>query len=220
MLLQGKDVICPIDHPDFKTKVAREERDAALEWGMIPMKRADWERAHSVCAAVETQLGRYVAEPPLLVDGVAEQAIVWEERGVLCRALLDWFRDDRTTIDDIKTDGRSANPLLWDRKTMWEYRYHVQAQFYRRGAHALTGVWPDFRFIIVESQHPHAVTVVTPGKRALELADEQIDHALDTWAQCLSTGEWPAYTNRVVHIDPPAYVESQWVDHQYLQEAA
>lgn len=219
-LLQGKDVVVPVDHTDFRTKAAREEREAARAYGMIALKRAEYERALEIVDAVNKQIGLFAETPPLLVDGKPEQTIVYTDRGVLCRVRIDHLRNDFTVIDDIKTEGRSANPLDWERKTMFERAYHVQAEMYRRGVEALTGKKPAFRFIVVESLPPHAVAVFSPSKRAYELASEQLDYALDTWARCLSTGEWPGYARRVHYISPPAYIESAWLDYQYLEEAA
>lgn len=219
-LLQGKDVVVPVDHTDFRTKAARDERDAARNYGMIPMKRADYERTLEIVDAVNAQIGAFADTPPLLVDGKAEQTIVYTDRGVLCRVRIDHLRNDFTVAEDIKTEGRSANPLDWERKTMFERAYHVQAAMYVRGVEALTGTKPEFRFIVVESVAPHAVAVFSPSARAYELADEQLDYALDTWAKCLSTGHWPGYAQRTYYISPPAYIESAWLDYQYLEEAA
>lgn len=220
MLLGGANVVVPLDHDDFRSKAAREERDAARQYGLIPMKRPDWERAQAVYQSVTTQLGRFDAEPPLLTDGQPEVTIMCELNGVLCRVRADWLTHDLGAIDDIKTEGRSANPLDWQRKMFDDYLYHVQAQFYRRAVAELAGRLPDFRFIVVESKPPHAVSVISPSPRAYELADEQIDWALDVWSRCLSTGDWPGYARQIAHIDPPAWAESQWLDTQYLEEAA
>lgn len=217
VFLEGVDAVavCPFD--SWRTAAAKEERDAARAAGRIPMLPADYERVEEMVVALRAQLE--VREDSLFTDGKAETTIIWEERGVLCRARLDWLRDDLTACDDLKTASRSANPETWCRHTLYSIGADVQQAFYLRGIEAVTGQRPEFRFCVVETESPFAMSVVTCGPAALELANKKVDFALDLWRKCLENDEWPAYDQRVHFAELPPWIESQWIDRE-LREVA
>lgn len=220
LLLQGEDVAVVVDAPDWRTKDAREQRDAARALGHVPLLAKDWQRVHEIVAAAREQLAQVDADPPLFQDGKPEQSIIWQEQGVTCRARLDWLHNDYAAIDDLKTDARSANPDTWTRRMFDNDKgYDMQARFYQRGVKALTGIEPEFRFVIVETTPPYAISVVSLAPSAQEIADAKIDYALKCWRRCLDTGRWPAYDTRIAYAELPGYEEARWLEKE-AREAA
>lgn len=219
MLLEGHDIAVQIDAPDWRTNAAKEARDAARAAGRVPLLAKDWDRVQTMIAAVAEQLAGVNVNPPLLADGKPEQTLVWEEpNGVLCRARLDWLRDDHKAIDDIKTTSRSADPETFSR-TVFNIGADVQTVFYKRAVRAVTGVDPDFRFIVAESHPPYAVSVVSLAPSAIALAESKVEFALTTWARCLATGIWPGYGTQVAYAEAPGYAEAQWFEREDRQAA-
>lgn len=212
MLLQGEDICEPVDAPDWRTKVAREARDAIRERGKIPLLLDQWERVREMVAAVRPQLELVDAAPPLLAAGKAEQTLVWQERGVTCRARLDWLHDDRRAIDDLKSTSRSAHPADWARSSLWGIGADIQAAFYRRGLRALTGADADFRWCVVETAPPYAVSVISLSQSALALANDKVNWAITTWGECLRSGNWPAYGTEVAYAEAPPWEEARWLE--------
>jgi hypothetical protein len=204
-----------IDCSDWRTKDAKEQRDDARANGKVPLLRKDWERVDAMVTAVGDQLAERADDPPLFTSGKPEQTLVWEERGVTCRALVDWLRDDFATIDDLKTTGTTANPVVWSKKTLWSIGADVQAAMNLRGLKVVTGKDATFRLVVVENQPPYALSVVTLSDAALELANAKVDRAIDRWRHCLSTGRWPGYPAGQYVAELPS-----WAEYDFLEKDA
>jgi hypothetical protein len=166
------------------------------------------------------QLADHAADPRLFVDGQPERTLIWEDdHGVICRARLDWLRDDNTAIDDLKTTSASADPAKWTR-TMYGMGCDVQVAFYTRGVEKLTGIRPLFRYAVIETYPPFALSVVDLAPSAVALGEEKVQRAIDLWAACLERDEWPGYDKRVASIELPTYEELRWLERDGAQEVA
>lgn len=219
LLLQGEDVAVVCDYDNWKTHASQDERDAARAAGQVPLLAKDWSKVREMVHAVQEQLADHHARPHLFFAGKPEQAMVWEEDGVTCRALIDWLHDDFSACDDLKSTARSANPEAWSR-TMWSTGGPTQAAFYIRGVKALTGLEPEFRFCVVETSQPYALSVISLSPDALALAEAKVERAIKTWRQCMETDRWPAYTTRVAYAEAPPWEESRWLEAEAIREEA
>jgi hypothetical protein len=211
LLLEGRNSIMVVNANDWRTKDAREQRDAARLAGRIPLLEKHSYEVLDMVAAVREQLAAHKAEPPLFQDGKAEQTLVWDDAGVLCRARLDWLRDDLRAVDDLKTTGRSANPEAYSR-ALFSVGGDVQAAFYLRGLRAVTGAEPEWRWVVVETSPPYALSVISPGPDVLALGESKVKYALEVWKRCLDTGVWPGYEPRVATAELPPWEDARWLD--------
>lgn len=216
VFLEGINRVAIVPFDDWRTKAAKDLRDDAREAGLTPLLAKDFERVEAMVVAVRSWLT--LNHPTMFVAGKPEQTITWTDRGVACRARLDWLLDDQSEIQDLKSTSRSANPESWCRSTLFSISADVQAAFYGRGIEAITGTRPDFKFAVCELEPPHAVSVIAMGPDVLTLAEKKIDYALDLWRRCLERDEWPAYTNRVAYADLPPWIENQWLERE-MREA-
>lgn len=219
LLLQGIETAEVLPFPDWRTNAAKEARDLARSHGRIPMLTKHAHEVEQMVGAVKLQLPLFNVTPPLLQNGKPEQTLVWEEAGVLCRARLDWLRDDHAAVDDLKTTSRSANPEQWSR-TLFGIGADIQAAFYLRGIKALTGKTPEWRWIVCETAPPYAMSVISPGPAAVELGNAKVDRALELWRTCLATDEWPSYPTQVCYADVPGWEESRWLEREAREEIA
>ncbi|MGH2877931.1 MAG: PD-(D/E)XK nuclease-like domain-containing protein [Solirubrobacteraceae bacterium] len=208
-----------VDAADWRTKAAQEVRDRAREEGLVPLLAHEWQRVSAMLTALRAQLPKIDAEPPLFTAGKAERTLVWRDRDVLCRARMDWLHDSHECADDLKTAGRTANPHVWTRTTMFSIGADLQAAFTLRGLRAALGVESTFRFVICEVHEPYAISAVTPSAQTLALANQKIDVALEKWKRCLESDEWPAFPRHVLTVDPPPWLETQWWEAQQVDEA-
>lgn len=216
VILEGDlSKIAVLEVDDFRTKAAREMRDDARANGLIPIKAANWAEMQTAIDTVTKRIAAHGATPDLFKDGKPEQTLVWKEGSVTCRARLDWLRDDLTAIDDLKTTAMSVSPLALQR-SVFNAGYDVQAAFYLRGLKILTGKDAQFRFVFVEVEPPHDVTVIDLSPAALALANEKVQFAIDIWRKCLMSGNWPGYTTRVATLDPPAWAEQAFYERTEL----
>lgn len=216
--VDGKRFALVTDASDWRTKAAKAMRDDARAQGLVPLLAEQWEQTRQLAVTIRERVAEIDANPALFVAGKAEQTLVWRDRDVLCRARLDWLHDSLECCDDLKTAGRTANPHVWARTTMWSIGADIQAAFTLRGLRLALGVESTFRFVVAEVHAPYAISVVTPSSQALELANRKIDAGLDKWKRCLAEDSWPAFPPRVLTVDPPPWMEQQWWEAQQLEE--
>lgn len=216
LLLQGDDVASAVPFDDWRTNAAKEARDDARAAGRIPLLTKDYQRVRRMVDAAREKIAAADCAPPLFTDGAAEKTLVWEDdHGVLCRARLDWLRDDLATIDDLKTTSASANPRAWARRTMFAIGADVQIAFYLRGLHRLH---PElrgqtkWRYVVIETFPPYELSIVEPDAGILEVGRLKVEEALETWARCLAAGEWPGYPSTPFRAELPAWVEMEWLE--------
>lgn len=216
LLLEGLDRVHIVPADNWTTKAAREERDVARAHGMVPLLAKDADRMRRMADAVHEQL-----DPPLLVDGKPEQTLVWDEDGVTCRARLDWLRDDKAAIFDLKTTSRSAHPRQYER-ALCGVGGDVQAAMYLRGLAAVTGAreWADFAWVVVETAPPFALLVIRPASDLLELGDRKARWAVRVWGECLASGVWPSYSREVVWAHAPEWEVARWLEREELEQVA
>ena len=211
MVLRGEDIAVVVEgFDDWRKKEARELRDSIRADGKIPLLAKDSENVHAMDRAVRDRIAALDIDPPLFADGKPERTVVWEEDGVMLKARLDWLRDDLRAVDDLKSTSATANPLQWCRRTLWTIGADLQVVMYRRAVKAVTGVVPDFRYVVVETSPPYALSVVSLAPSALEFAEAKLDRAIGLWRDCLAADSWPSYPREIAYAELPPWAESQW----------
>ncbi len=178
----GKTILTPAQWRDV-----RGMRDAALE---------------------HPKLAKLLTDP----RGKAEQSVYWidEETGVLCRCRPDLWVSD--IILDLKTT-EDARPSVFER-SVEKFRYYVQAAFYMDGIAAAEkqGGLPEglqvpkhFLFGALEKKAPYLNGVYMLDAEAVEIGRREYREDLNTYAHCLSTGEWPGYGDQIQSISLPEW---------------
>lgn len=198
---------------DWRTKAAREAKDAARAAGRVPLLAKDYAVVQDMAAALRKDpVAAALINPG---KGMPEQTIVWEDErtGIWRRALLDWLPDEnlpgRLIVSDYKTTV-SANPEAIQ-KTAYSYGYHQQADWYLDGVKALDlGEDPAFLFIFQEKTPPYLVTVAELDVIALKLAREKNREAIDVYRECVANDRWPGYSDEIELIPLPSWVEAKY----------
>lgn len=171
-----------VDYDDWRTKAAKEEREAARAAGV--------------------ERGGKPEQSLFMQD---------EASGVWLRARLDWMPDPhsamRPVIFDYKTT-RSANPDSFA-KSMYDYGYHVQAAFYADLYCQLTGVDAPFLFIAQEKEPPYLVTVCQPDADAMRAGRDKVRQAIEIYRDCTEAGIWPGYTDEIATISLPPWARAR-----------
>lgn len=110
------------------------------------------------------------------------------ETGVLLKAKYDYLSDNAVCMD-IKTTQDIRYQQF--QRSVGQYRYHVQDSFYSYVYRLLTGGELKFKFGCIESSAPHATKVYTLDDEAKLIGMRLARRNIDTYAQCVTYGEWP-----------------------------
>jgi hypothetical protein len=218
ILKEGAEVVV-VDATDWRTKDAREARDAAHAEGKTPILAAEFEKAEAMAAAVRS----HSVAGPLFERGYAEKSLYHTDpgTGVRLRGRTDWLtlvqRGDREvlTVVDLKT-STTANPAELERK-FWQFGYFMQAAHYLDLVTAIgLSDAPAFRFVVVEKEPPHIVTVIQYDDEAIAEGRRLMRMAIATYVQCRDSGIWPGYADdTVVSISLP-----RWAAYDGVKAAA
>lgn len=209
LLLGAGRLIETIDADDYRTKDAREKRDAARKAGRIPALTADMDRAGTMAEIARKQIER-VPEIAAMVDSPnakSETVAVWREGDCWARAMLD--RTDLRVVLDYKT-CTNANPAALSRH-LYGNGYHIQRGFYLRGLDAIDPAGAGrrkFYFLFQEIDEPYACTVMELDGTGATLGARQCDQAVRMWQQCIASGLWPSYPPFVHRAEMPGWMET------------
>lgn len=207
----GSDIVI-VEADSWRAKAAREERDQALAEGKTPLLAKEAEQVNAMHAAITA----HPTAGPLFAreDGIAECSIFWEADGVDCKARPDWaLPGDEPILVDYKTTG-DASPEAF-RRSLANFGYHMQAEWYADAWEAAYGQRPEFVFVAQEKTPPYAVAVYQVDALALEIAAAQNTRARHIYAECQATGTWPAYSTAPTILTLPAWAESKLAE-EYL----
>ena len=143
----------------------------------------------------------------LSMPGKAETTHMWTDQatGLRCKCRPDWLTDDGSLIVDLKTT-EDASPAGF-RKSIANWRYHVQASWYLDGLEQATGKRPDqFIFICVEKKPPFACAVYAADAEMIQIGAEAAARDLDVLATCKQANAWPGYSDQVEMISLPPWM--------------
>lgn len=202
------DRVVVIEAPDFRTKIAREQRDAALAAQLLPVTRPFYDEHRKIVEILRAKLLALGFD----FTGRSEVAIEWEDEGVLCRSMLDHVFLETGQWWDLKTAADARAHRI--SRSFVSFGYDLQEHAYTKAVEALR---PELvgrvegTFLFVELEPPYAVNVVQPTGMMRELGRVRWERARELWRDCLTTGHWPGYADGVVRVDPPAYAVAEYL---------
>lgn len=210
-LLGGGPEIVICEYPNWKTKKSQDEAKEIRDRGAVPVLTSAWDQVAAMVASVRAHpIAGALFEPG---TGQPEASLFWTDvrTGINRRARLDWLPEQtgrRLIVPDLKT-CRSAHPDKFARSAM-DYGYHCQAPYYLDGVTALDiGEDPAFLFVAVEKTPPYVVNVIQLDVTAMRIGAALNRQAIDTYAECTSTGNWPGYSTEVELTSLPYWYEKQ-----------
>jgi hypothetical protein len=189
------------EYDDWRTKAAREERDAIRYDGAVPLLAHEGEQVQAMADA----LRRHPIAGGLFAPGTgrAELSIFWTDRetGVRCRVRPDWLKElpGLALAVDYKT-CRDANPDAVSR-AIRDYSLHQQDALYTDGIWAALDP-QDVRFVFVfqSKTAPYLITVRELAQQDRDIGRARNERALRLYADCERTGIWPDWTGPVDEI--------------------
>ncbi len=212
--------IAVIDAGDWRTKAAQTQREEARATHKIPVLASDHATAQrdvDMVRAEMTKLG-------FVLDGESEVTALWGAQAfggemAQCRGMIDHLSGRR--VYDLKSIW-SAHPDVCQRH-IDAYGYAIQQAAYVSALETLRPTLAgrfEFVFVFFELDAPYAVTPIMLSGEFRELGKRQWLRAVDTWARCLRTGEWPTYTNSIIKIEPKPWAIQRDMDRQIAEASA
>lgn len=131
------------------------------------------------------------------------------ETGVMVRCRYDGIKPG--ALVDLKST-RDARADEFSR-SVWSYRYHVQAALYSDIWQWLYGeTAPPFWFVVVEGTAPHTTCCYTLDDDAMAQGRREYRRDLNVYAECLASDCWPKYEPDSPVIGLPGYAMRQIED--------
>jgi hypothetical protein len=220
MLDRGKTMAVG-EFDNWMKKEAKAFKADAIAAGQEPILRKHFETAGLMVDAAIEQLCKIHGCQNAFTHGDAEVVIAAEENGIWLRSMLDWITPDLREVWDLKTSGMSASPYATGR-LMANAGWHIQAAFHERILDAIDPKGAGrrkFYYVAQENEPPYALTVNEIGEAALTIGRKQVDYAVKLWRHCITKGIWPAYPNRIIRPELPAYFENAWLGRE-VEEAS
>lgn len=155
-------------------------------------------------------LARHPAIKAGLLRGDVERTIVTrdEKTGIWLKSRPDVLPTGGTEVVDLKT-CRSASPLAIN-KALGEHRYHMQLALAADVIKAVTGrQMTDFILVFVEKEPPYAVNVKPIDLIDIEYGRRECRRAIDLFARCVETGEWPGFEDDGSEAQLPAWYRNR-----------
>ncbi|MCP1679445.1 PD-(D/E)XK nuclease-like domain-containing protein [Kerstersia gyiorum] len=196
----------------WNAKKPSPESQTEMDWwraweadntGRVVISAAQYEvaqrQAESVCRLPDIREALGAGQP--------EVSAFWRdpETGVLCRCRPDWTHqagDAGVVLLDVKTCS-DASPGDFARQIARK-RYDVQAAYYTDGYSLASG--RDvlaFVFVAVESDYPYQASAVMLDEMSIESGRAKYRRDLNTYAECIRTGQWPGYSTGIETVSLP-----------------
>lgn len=210
----GRPVV-EINAPDFRTKAAKDARDAAYADNKTPLLKVNAERARVMADAAIEQVRDNPELSEIFAPGkeaelLREPTMLWIEGGVTHRCRPDFYHPRTNTIIHYKTTGTAIWPSTlakYAANSGWDYT----AAHYEAGARALTGYKPRQFFVVQETDAPHLLLVAELDNAFLETAKMRRERAMMIWGRCLSENRWPGMISKTIKIELPEWHERNLV---------
>jgi hypothetical protein len=219
ILGRGAEVVV-IDADDYRTAAAKAQRAQAYAEGHCPILRPDAEKADALADQVAEKLAAIpgcegFAKAPSEVVAVAQ-----DRSGAWLRIMMDRVEIHPThaVIWDVKTGDQSAAPQGLGRRVE-NMQMEVQAALYTR---VLASLLPRlagrirFRWIFVENEFPHALTVAEADGAGMEIGARKVAAAIHLWNRCRAADHWPGYPAEIVRFDYPEWAARRWTEREEL----
>jgi hypothetical protein len=202
-----------IDHDTWNTKAAKAAVAEARAMGAIPLKRHEMQMVADMATAIRRHpLAAALLDPAY---GAPEQSGFWIDgpSGIRRRVRFDWLpsmQGGRLIVPDYKTAADASDDAF--QKAIDKYGYNQQAAWYEEAAQALDfgDETTELLFVVQEKTAPYLVNVIGLDYFAREIGRAKNRAAIETFAECTESGNWPGYADENPNYVPlPGWAENR-----------
>jgi hypothetical protein len=207
--------ILPFD--SLRTNEAKAWRDKTEAEGKVILRADDFEMVQAMAEAIKRspQCSRAFR------DGKPERSLIWqdEQTGVWLKSRPDWLPDDpsRGWVIDYKTTA-DLRPRKFSAQA-FECGYHLQAALQMDACRIVLGVEPlGIGHVVQEKTPPYLAELRLFTAEQIEFGRREYRRALQTFARCWATKQWPGYTTDATYIQTPYYIAQKMEDPFYGED--
>ena len=188
-------------YDDFRTKKAKEWRDATALEGKIIIKEIDWQRASEIKETVMES--NYIMGLGACDYEVAAFAQIG---GTLIKGMIDILPHRGDTLVDLKVTGSIGYEKQMQSLVM-NFGYHWQSAIYLDLVNGLSKQEPrtKFEFLFIEDQYPYEMAVIRMSEKFIEKGRIGYMNAVAKWQQAVSTKKFSPIHEGVLELEPPAW---------------
>lgn len=199
----------PATFKDWRTK-------ASQEWKTEQARNGKTILLHSHLIAIQRIARRLEAHPLVqqgILQGLVEHTIVCRDKatGVWLKIRPDVVPQADGVLVDMKTTTDASPDAI--RRTILNFGYPMQGAL---GTivmkEALDLTITDFVLPFIEKDEPHAVAITSIDSEWIYWSRRQVRRAVDTFAKCIETNEWPGYDVEATSSMP------QWLRNRFEDE--
>lgn len=193
-LITGAEPGVAVIHKDsFRTKEAKEARDAAYADGLTPMLAREYDGLLEAAEQLTPKILRTMGD---FSDWQFQQRHEWTAQGCECSGVLDAvdLAGAAYHIVDFKSTA-DASPDGCER-AISRFGYQIQQAAYIDAvetAHPRLAGRGNFTFIFFETVPPYCVLPVQLDGVGKDLGRRKWARAKRVWSACLEADEWPGY---------------------------
>lgn len=209
----------PSRYADWKTLESKAWRAEMQEIGKTVLISSQLDQIRGMMMAL---VKSPLINPPRgsgLLTGHIEHSFFWKHQatGLWLKARPDAVPIDWQSFADLKTcraiDLRSIT------KSIYDYRYDVQAALIRKLAREIGGVdIGEFYFVFVTTKPPYLVQTVTVDPRRMDEADRDIEVALRVFARSWVNKEWLGPNGTQLDLHTVTFTEWQEGEAKFRRE--
>ena len=203
--------IRPVRFKNYQTSAAKEWRETVRAAGQTPITRQDL--IHIMHMAESLQRMPLAVEA--LRSDMTEISMIWQDRtGVWLKSRPDTIPSNGMDFADLKTTTDASTFAV--QRSITKFGYAQQMALAIEGAEHCFGdrSATDCLLVFVEKAPPYAVALVQLDEEALYQARCINRGAIDTFAKCLETGEWPMPVDGILPYTPPPSISQRFYERQ------
>ena len=179
---------------DGRTKAVKELLAQIENDGKKAIKATDYNTIINIKQAISENK---TASELLNTPGRSEVAIIIDENDIKLKGKIDRLTENNIIIDIKTTTDASPTSFL---KSIYKYKYNLQALFYQRLIKSETGKNTKFYFIAVETVQPYGVGVYECSLGLLAEAEIDFNKGIDIYKKCIKTNTWNGYPDEIVTL--------------------
>ncbi|MGB6080281.1 MAG: PD-(D/E)XK nuclease-like domain-containing protein [Xanthobacteraceae bacterium] len=215
-LLLGEDgfrdqfVTRPDEWDSWRTKASQEWKAAQIAAGRTVLNPQD--------VVAIRHIAKQLAADPLVQSGIlqgkVEHSLIWQDKvtGVWLKSRPDVIPSADGVLVDLKTTADASPEAVVN--SIKTYGYALQGALAGMGMEATLGVkMTDFVLVWIEKSAPFAVSISPVDPEWIYWARRQLRRAIDTFAKCVETNEWPGYSGEATAFMPT------WLKKRFEEQA-